>query len=85
MDWYHEFFAAIRPPGLGKNKHNKPRWSPPAAETLKSNVDGAFLHNNTEDVIGGILINSQGQPIVGFAHDLTNATSAIQPHKSLVT
>ncbi|KAL6205617.1 hypothetical protein ACLB2K_022874 [Fragaria x ananassa] len=78
MAWYNEFVGATKPLVPKKNQQTRPRWSTPAVEVLKLNVDGAFLHNNTNGGIGDILRNSSGQAIAAFAHHLTNVTSSKQ-------
>ncbi|KAL6199424.1 hypothetical protein ACLB2K_029208 [Fragaria x ananassa] len=78
MAWYHEFMEPTKPLVPKKNQQTRPRWSPPAVGVLKLNVDGAFLHNNTDGGIGGILRNSHGHAIAAFAYHLTNVTSLKQ-------
>ncbi|KAL6190175.1 hypothetical protein ACLB2K_036573 [Fragaria x ananassa] len=78
MAWYHEFVEATEPLVPKKNQQTRPRWSPPAVGVLKLNVDGAFLHNNTDGGIGGILRNSHDHAIAAFAYHLTNVTSPKQ-------
>ncbi|KAL6129176.1 hypothetical protein ACLB2K_072529 [Fragaria x ananassa] len=54
------------------------KWFPPAVDHLKLHVDDAFMPNETEDGVGGTLLDNQGIGVAAFTKHISGINSAKQ-------
>ncbi|XP_062021043.1 uncharacterized protein LOC133737522 [Rosa rugosa] len=68
MVWYEEYLQANKPlhKSISARQNANKLWIAPTGETLKLNVDGAFLPNVQFGGTGGVLRNAQGQFLAAF-------------------
>lgn len=80
MTWYDDYLKANSCPRQNQmNKANRrQQWSPPSPGIIKLNTDGSFLPSSSYGGAGGVLRDSHGEFIVGFAHRLDFVSSAFQ-------
>lgn len=79
MAWYEEFTLANSQPSKSlkpAKKKNLP-WKPPEGQTLKLNVDGAYLPASTRSGVGGVLRNYIGLFLAGFAYRMEHTSSPL--------
>ncbi|KAL6184175.1 hypothetical protein ACLB2K_045579 [Fragaria x ananassa] len=57
------------------SSQSRSRWSPPT-QGIKLNVDGAYLPNESEGGVEGILRNTQGHALAAFANHVSFVNSA---------
>ncbi|XP_024156261.1 uncharacterized protein LOC112164272 [Rosa chinensis] len=79
MAWYEEYLQANTPintPTSGSKKVSK-RWQAPTGETLKLNVDGAFLPNVPFGGTCGVLRNAQGRFLAAFSRWMNFVSSPL--------
>ncbi|KAL6130521.1 hypothetical protein ACLB2K_068900 [Fragaria x ananassa] len=78
MSWYHEFTTINYPQQKPSKTSQRVKWFPPAVDHLKLNVDGAFMPNETEGGVGGILRDNQGIVVAAFTKHISGINSANQ-------
>ncbi|RCV07636.1 hypothetical protein SETIT_1G260900v2 [Setaria italica] len=66
---YLNALSQIRPQqpsddGRGKQKKSPKKWSPPSGETLKINVDGAFIIETGAAAVGVVIRDCTGKPLL---------------------
>lgn len=68
-----EITRYLAKPSEAHNLHKKEtliHWKKPAPRTWKLNTDGSFQHKNCNAACGGLLRDSNGNILQGFAHNL---------------
>ncbi|XP_024175479.1 uncharacterized protein LOC112181303 [Rosa chinensis] len=65
MTWLEEFQKSRASEKMPRQP-NLYAWQSPAADTLKLNIDGAYVPHLTKGGIGGILRNSRGNVVAAF-------------------
>ncbi|KAL6135234.1 hypothetical protein ACLB2K_067462 [Fragaria x ananassa] len=78
MSWYHEFLNLNYPEQKQSKTPKKCKQKPPVQGQLKLNVDGAFMPNETEGGVGGILRNDQGLSVAAFTKHISGISLAKQ-------
>ncbi|KAF5458687.1 hypothetical protein F2P56_022700, partial [Juglans regia] len=59
-------------------------WRPPVRGRVRLNVDGGSCGNLGESGGGGVIQNSQGEVVVGFAHSYGHATNTLAECRALL-
>ncbi|XP_004298055.1 PREDICTED: uncharacterized protein LOC101313796 [Fragaria vesca subsp. vesca] len=71
MAWYEEYLqanVAHQTSSAVNRQSGRKFWKPPFGTALKLNVDGGFLPTTNQGGLGGVVRDSQGHFIAGFAH-----------------
>jgi hypothetical protein len=51
-------------PELGRQPKAPKRWSPPSGDSLKINVDGAFINESGAAAVGVVVRDNKGKPLL---------------------
>jgi ribonuclease HI len=78
MAWYDDFVSANQRPVTVSVRKDRVQWAAPLSNEWKFNVDGAFLNVSSNGGLGGVIRDSAGMFIVGFAKSVHHVGSAYQ-------
>ncbi|XP_062005870.1 uncharacterized protein LOC133723052 [Rosa rugosa] len=77
VTWLEDFQKA-RPGSLKPVKHTRQKWVPATNGCYKLNVDAAFMHNQNNGGIGGVIRDATGQFVAAFARPVPCTASPKQ-------
>ncbi|MBA0780361.1 hypothetical protein Gotri_004471 [Gossypium trilobum] len=66
LAWTKSCGYSVKMDHLACSSKTEQRWQCPDSSWVKINVDGSVSKNNTKVAIGGVVLNSDGEWLMGF-------------------